>query len=135
MNLVAQNAKSIAAGFVHSMLLKQDGSVWGAGANNFGQLGAGSRTLASEFLQVISDGAQIVTAGDWHSIILKQDGSLWATGANDFGQLGGGSAVKVQTTFVLVLPSRDGACCTMLYMTSMALVCSFTLLLLLLHKD
>ena len=42
---------SIAAGSEHSMLLKSDGTVWGAGNNKFGQLGDGTKTNRNTFVQ------------------------------------------------------------------------------------
>ena len=89
------------------MVLKQDGSVWATGENNFGQLGDGSKTFRNTFVQVISSGVQVVGAGDGHSMLLKNDGSLWATGANLHGQLGDGSTVS-KNIFARVFLSRDG---------------------------
>ena len=49
---VHAGAQTIAAGDWHSMLLKQDGTVWTAGANNHGQLGDGTNTARKNFVQV-----------------------------------------------------------------------------------
>ena len=82
---------AVAAGELHSVLLKQDGSVWAAGRNQYGQLGDGSDTDRKSFVKVMSRGAKAVAAGGYHSMVLKEDGSVWATGWNEFGQLGDGS--------------------------------------------
>ena len=84
------NAKAVAAGLFHSLVLEREGSVWTAGSNNYGQLGDGSRTSKREFVRVIGR-VQAVAAGGWHSMILKHDGSFWSTGKNSEGQLGDGS--------------------------------------------
>ena len=92
------SVKAITAGFLHSMILHEDGSVWVAGANHRGQLGDGPQTgwykkQVSIFECVVTRGAQAVAAGYFHSMILKRDGSFWATGANDKGELGDGSKI------------------------------------------
>ena len=88
-----EKAVAISAGELHSMVLKQDGSVWAAGRNNHGQLGDGSRTDRKTFVKVISSGVVDVTAGGYHSMVLKEDGSVWATGWNEYGQLGDGTTL------------------------------------------
>ena len=106
--VVFSDAEAIAAGYAHSMVLKQDGSVWVTGKNDFGQLGNGHKTFESKFVQVISSGTQVVAAGDQHSMVLKYDGSVWATGANQDGQLGDGSTISTNE-YVRVLPLDAGA--------------------------
>ena len=49
--------KTVAAGHIHSIVLKQDGSVWAAGRNDNGQLGDGSNADRNKFVQVMSGGA------------------------------------------------------------------------------
>ena len=84
-------AKAVNAGCYHSMVLTQEGHVWSAGWNKYGQLGDGSTDDKTRFRQVMSSGATAVAAGDSHSIVLKQDGSVWSVGRNYNGQLGDGS--------------------------------------------
>ena len=85
---------AVAAGDIHSIVLKQDGSVWAAGGNYNGQLGDGSKTDRNSFVEVMSDGAATIAAGGYHSMVLKQDGSVWTTGSNEYGQLGDGSTMN-----------------------------------------
>ena len=86
----------LALGFAHSLVVKHDGSVWGTGSNQQGQLGT-SNTRELKFTILIISGAKAVAAGKGHSLVLKQDGTLWAAGQNDMGQLGDGSKVKFET--------------------------------------
>ena len=86
------------------MVLNQDGTVWTAGDNEYGQLGDRSSTSQTAFYLVTSDemlsstgGAKAIAAGYQHSMVLGRDGSLWATGRNDCGQLGDGSKVSKHT--------------------------------------
>ena len=67
--VVSKRAKAVAAGGVHSMVLKLNGSVWATGYNLYGQLGDGSKGGRSIFLQVISGDAEAVAAGGYHNIV------------------------------------------------------------------
>ena len=87
------------------MVLKQDGSVWAAGVNEYGQIGDGSTDHKSSFVQVVSGGAVAVAAGGHHSMVLKLDGSVWITGRNNFGQLGDDSPRTFRSTFETVMRS------------------------------
>ena len=79
----------LALGTSHTVLVNQDGSMWGTGRNTNGQLGIGlTMPLSKRFVQVISRGVTATAVGFSHSIVLKQDGSVWATGSNSKGQLG-----------------------------------------------
>ena len=101
--VMSDSAADVAAGGYHSMVLKQDGSVWTTGWNEYGQLGDGSTAGKLNYVQVAS-GAQSVATGSRHSMMLKHDGSLWATGYNSNGQLGDGSKID-RENFVLVIPA------------------------------
>ena len=95
----------IAAGDLHSMIMKQDGSVWSCGLNSEGQLGIPSHLFATEILEqtTISRGAIDFDAGFVHSIVLKQDSSVWIAGIDLVPK----QKQKIETfTFVRVI---DGA--------------------------
>ena len=84
---------ALSLGISHSIILKQDGSVWATGFNSYGQLGDESKSDKRDFVKVVSSGANTVAAGSCHSAIMKHDGTVWATGENGNGQLGEGSNV------------------------------------------
>ena len=103
------------AGFVrlslgdqHSMIVKQDGSVWGTGANEYGQLGDGSTINRKIFMCVMPDGVTVVAAGAFHSMVIKEDDTIWASGLNHDGQFGDGS-IKSKQSFVRLAPFANGA--------------------------
>ena len=100
------SALGVTAGGDHSMVLKQDGSVWATGWNQYGQLGDGSREQRVDYTQVVSSGATLVAAGSQHSLMLKLDGSVWSTGNNEYGQLGTGSTGNSLVFMQVIL---DGA--------------------------
>ena len=83
--------KQIACGYRHTVILKNDGSVWACGGNAYGQLGLNSTTDKSTFTQVttnINNDVKQIACGNYHTIILKNDGSIWASGDNQYGQSG-----------------------------------------------
>src|SRR5262249_23514164 len=88
----AQCWKQVSAGNGYSLAIKTDGTLWGWGGNNHGQLGNG--TTVSQNVPV-----QIGGANDWkqvaasfgHSVAIKTGGTLWAWGENSHGELGDGT--------------------------------------------
>ncbi|NOU81574.1 hypothetical protein GC101_22180 [Paenibacillus sp. LMG 31459] len=83
---------SVAAGGSHSLAVKQDGSVWAWGANDYSQLGNGTTTNSSKPIQVNNlANMKAVAAGRNHSIGVKQDGTVWVWGDNSNGQMGDGT--------------------------------------------
>jgi alpha-tubulin suppressor-like RCC1 family protein len=97
---------AIAAGSGHTVVLKNDGTVWAWGNNTNGQLGDGSTTQRNAPVQV--SGLSSVTmmtgiaAGFGHTVALRSDGTVWTWGKNSKGQLGNGlttdSAIPVQAS-------------------------------------
>ena len=84
---------AIATGFEHTIVLKNDGTVWATGDNNDGQLGIGSfdQQITLTAMTDFNSSITALAAGGFYSLVLKNDGTVWATGANDFGQLGIGT--------------------------------------------
>jgi len=92
--------KSIIAGLHFTLLLKEDGTLWATGKNEYGQLGNGTTNNSNTFIQIQSN-VKSVVAGDYHTVVLKEDGTLWATGRNNKGQLGNGSTTD-SSSFIQV---------------------------------
>ncbi len=86
--------KAVAGGGSHSIILKEDGTVWVAGSNEDGQLGLGDTTNKNIFTEVDITGVDAIAAGYLHSIILKEDGTVWVAGSNEDGQLGLGDTTN-----------------------------------------
>jgi alpha-tubulin suppressor-like RCC1 family protein len=94
---------AIGAGNDHT--LASDGTVWGWGRNNYGQLGDGTTTNSSTPVQVPSlDGVATVAGGDYHSLACRSDGTARAWGYNNNGQLGDGSTANRSSPVVVSLP-------------------------------
>jgi len=101
---------AVAAGVVHSVALRADGTVWAWGANDVGQLGIGNSTgpkdckpfasyeaigCSPEPVQVVGPGGKghlthivAIAAGDDYSLAVRADGTLWAWGSDLSGALG-----------------------------------------------
>ena len=95
------NVVAIAAGNVHALAVKADGTVWAWGANTSGQLGDGTTTARLIPTPIAGlTGVIAVAAGEQHSLALTSDGSVWAWGENVSGQLGDG------TTTMHSVPTR-----------------------------
>lgn len=95
--VTANDWKYIAAGAYHTLAIKNDGSLWAWGLNNFGQLGDGTSGIGNDKnipTKIGSDTWQFIIAGTYHSIAIKTDGTLWAWGYNMEGQLGDGTLIS-----------------------------------------
>jgi alpha-tubulin suppressor-like RCC1 family protein len=89
--IVASGVTAVAAGQYFSLFLKSNGSLWGMGLNQYGQLGNGTYNTATSPVQILAGNVTAIAAGWYHSLFLKSDGSLWAMGFNHYGQLGDGT--------------------------------------------
>jgi alpha-tubulin suppressor-like RCC1 family protein len=95
------DVKSISGGDLHSLALKNDGTVWAWGDNVYGQLGNGTNdTDSATPVQVVDSsdpsgylqGVTAISAGTYHNLALKSDGTVRAWGDNTYGQLGNGTS-------------------------------------------
>jgi alpha-tubulin suppressor-like RCC1 family protein len=86
---------AIAAGTYHTVALKNDGTVWAWGGNDYGQLGDNTTTPHNTPVQVKGAGAVgylegiiAVAVGYGHNVAIKNGGTVFSWGRNDDGQLG-----------------------------------------------
>ncbi|UUZ86750.1 hypothetical protein LJK88_19005 [Paenibacillus sp. P26] len=93
--LALSDVKAITAGNNHALALKNDGSVYTFGLNNFGQLGRGSLENSAVITKVTGlDQAEAIGSGLFHSFAVRSDGSVMAWGNNTMGQLGDGTTTN-----------------------------------------
>ena len=92
-----ENVVEVAAGYLHSLALKADGTVWAWGYDSYGLLGDGShgygystyypvqvKTGSNSFLTNVV----AISAGYQLSVALTADGTIYTWGAGNYGQLG-----------------------------------------------
>jgi alpha-tubulin suppressor-like RCC1 family protein len=113
-NLDGAELKVIAGGQLHSLALKEDGTVLAWGYNEQGQLGDGTNTSSSTPVRVSElDGVRVIAAGGSNGLALKDDGTVWAWGSNRFGQLGDGTSTDGTVTtceITQVGPTTPSSC-------------------------
>jgi alpha-tubulin suppressor-like RCC1 family protein len=77
----------------HSLFIKSDGTLWGAGRNNYRQLGIDGTSFSTEDVNVFSNipfskKAVQFSCGLNHTVVLLEDGTVWGAGRNNYRQLG-----------------------------------------------
>jgi alpha-tubulin suppressor-like RCC1 family protein len=102
---------AIAAGWYHSLALKNDGTVWGWGDNSSYQLGDNTWSDRYTPIQVLGPGGTGTLSGitaiaaDYdHSLAYKSDGTIWAWGTNSSGQIGDGTSTDRKTPVQVNIP-------------------------------
>lgn len=83
----------IAVGNTFTLALKEDGTVWAWGYNNFGQCGSKWNENGPAPIPGLT-GIKEVAAGWTHGAALREDGTVWTWGSNTSGQLGNGTNVS-----------------------------------------
>ncbi|MDR1899680.1 MAG: hypothetical protein LBQ55_06720 [Treponema sp.] len=83
----------VSLGRNHSMILKNDGTLWAAGENSEYQLGTGARANQDKAYKVM-DRVAHVAAGNNFTLAVTDDGVLWAVGSNANGQFGQGNTIS-----------------------------------------
>jgi alpha-tubulin suppressor-like RCC1 family protein len=104
----ADDWKNINIGFAHTAAVKNDGTLWTWGLNDFGQLGNGTTTRSASPIQIIlgDNNWKQVSCGRSHTAAVKNDGTLWAWGRNQSGQLGPGN-IGTKTTPVQIISGSN----------------------------
>jgi alpha-tubulin suppressor-like RCC1 family protein len=72
-----------------ALALRADGTLWGWGQNDVGQLGNGwTWDALYPVLSAPLEGGVSIAAGHRHGLMMHADGSVWSWGDNTYGQLG-----------------------------------------------
>lgn len=85
---------AIATGIASSLAVREDGTVWGWGANNCGLFGDDGWEPRLSPVQVPGLTNVVSVAMSWdHAMALRSDGTVWAWGCGWTGQLGDGTTM------------------------------------------
>jgi len=94
---VGKTVQYVATGSNYSIFLMTDGTLYGKGHNEYGQLGNNtnmSTDLNGSMVQMqfttppVGVSVASVACGAYHTMVLMTDGTLYGTGDNQYGQLG-----------------------------------------------
>ncbi|MDO9257916.1 MAG: T9SS type A sorting domain-containing protein [Bacteroidales bacterium] len=96
--------KKVFASEYNTYAIKQDGTLWGFGRNNVGQVGDGTTVQKNMPVQIgTATNWSEISSGRYFAVGLQTDGSLWAWGDNFYGQLGDGTYIGK------TIPTKIGA--------------------------
>ncbi len=84
------NWKQVSCGNSNIAAIKNDGTLWTWGYNQYGSLGDNTTLGKSSPVQTVTFGTnwKQVSCGQSHTAAIKTDGTLWTWGDNSFGSLG-----------------------------------------------
>jgi alpha-tubulin suppressor-like RCC1 family protein len=114
--------RQVACGNYHTVVLMKDGTLYGFGANGYGELGDGSTTTHHRPI-ILFRGVAQVDCGSNHTVALMTNGTIRRFGYNEYGQLGDGSTttrhipINLFGEYVRVRQVACGANHTILLMT------------------
>lgn len=81
---------SVVTGGAHTLVIKNDYTLWVTGDNTYGQLGQGNTLAKNSFVQVLAGTNSFVWVGggNYHSAAIDTSGTLYTWGRNNAGQVG-----------------------------------------------
>ncbi|MFY7728675.1 MAG: RCC1-like domain-containing protein, partial [Flavobacterium sp.] len=106
-NTTGKTPSQIACGDNHTIVLMTDGTIYGTGNNNSGQLGDGTTTNKNTLTLMYNFTGKTpsqIACGSSHTIVLMTDGTIYGTGNNFAGQLGNGTNTSL---YILTLMTNS----------------------------
>ena len=90
-----ESAVSVEVGEDQACAINGSGDAWCWGANDWGQLGDGTRSSSAKAVKVQIDSVAQISAGQAYTCARKTDGTVWCWGAGDSGRNGIGTTTYV----------------------------------------
>jgi alpha-tubulin suppressor-like RCC1 family protein len=88
---ITNGVTAISAGYQDSLFIRTNGSLWGMGANSYGELGNGTVNPTDVPIEIVASNVTAIDEGWFFSLFVKSDGTLWGMGFNPWGNLGDGT--------------------------------------------
>lgn len=87
---------AVACGYVHTVMVSEDGFAFTTGSGERGQLGHGDWQPKHRPTRIVGPAARFVmlAAGAYHTVASSSDGDLWSWGRGYEGQLGHGDTER-----------------------------------------
>jgi hypothetical protein len=101
----------VAVGSYHTCGIRNDGTLWCWGFNDYGQLGLGNHANQDRPQQVTTPAAGgwvSITAGIYHTCATRTGGTVWCWGGNVYGELGIGSHTDQDRPRQVTTPAPGG---------------------------
>jgi hypothetical protein len=89
------NWKQVSCGYLTTTAIKQDGTLWVWGYNNYGGLGDNTIVGKSSPIQTVAGGTnwKQVSASRYLTAAIKTDGTLWLWGRNAYNNIGDNTSI------------------------------------------
>ncbi len=117
----AQCYESLKFGGAHTIGIKQDGTLWGWGFADYGQLSTANLTESNPVQITTISNVQNFYLGIQNTFIIKNDGTLWGIGSNIYGSLGVDSASESVETFQQITTTNNWLKVSPSYLFTLAL--------------
>lgn len=97
----------VCAASSNTIAIRTNGTIWGWGSNNCGQLGNNSNTSTSSPVSVVGGFTDwcAVSMGTRNTVAIRTNGSAWAWGRNSYGGIGDGT-ITVRSSPVSILSAN-----------------------------
>ena len=104
-NATGKTPQNVITGSYHTIVQMTDGTLWGCGYNNFGQLGNNTNIDSTTLVQMINGTGKTpdtVSCGADYTIVKMTDGTLYSCGNNNYGQLGDETNINRNTIVQMI---------------------------------
>jgi len=77
--VIASGVADVSSGSFYTLILRDNGEMWGVGYSFYGELGPGMTGQSIKVPMLLESGVARMSAGEGQSLFVKADGSLWGS--------------------------------------------------------
>ena len=118
---IAQCYESLKFGGAHTLGIRLDGTLWGWGFADFGQLSTATLNEPNPVQITTISNVQNFYLGVQNTFVIKTDGTLWGIGSNVYGSLGVNSIAESVETFQQITTTNNWLKVSPSYLFTLAL--------------